>query len=224
MTLDRWATSAKLFKLAPGTKYQICIVGIANIWGHHTPFAGGDLVQPLSSTSYYSSADPPSSQLSAERNSLETLLRNNVTSKCDEVVTPNAELGLIMEERGLAVSSYIQSLLTRRLGLIIGCCLGIIVFIVLIVVLGWLKVKKKRLLEETKRLDPHPPEFISYQPYCIAQEEQQQLQQQSHHLPPYGVHHGQGTGTYIPRGEFVNGREDGGGGGGGVVGQRSDGS
>lgn len=34
-----------------------------------------------------------------------------------------------------------SSILTRRLGLIIGCCLGFVVFILLITTLGYLKVK-----------------------------------------------------------------------------------
>lgn len=44
---------------------------------------------------------------------------------------------------GLQDNSIVDgsSILTRRLGLIIGCCLGFVVFILLISTLGYLKVK-----------------------------------------------------------------------------------
>lgn len=178
VTLDRWATSAKLFKLAPGTQYQICVVGIGNTWGHSSTAIGTvDPAQSLSSTSYYYSPESRYSVRHPEENALEALLKNNVTSKCDEVVTLDAEPSLIMDEHGLASTSFIQSLLTRRLGLIVGCFLGIIVFIVLISVLGWLKVKKQRVLEETKRMEPHPPDFISYHPFSSPLDEQNRVLQ-----------------------------------------------
>lgn len=234
MTLDRWAKTAKLFKLAPGTHYQICVVGIANIWDHSTPISA-DLAQSLSSTSYYYSPAPADSRFgvrSSEHSALEALLRNNVTSKCDEVVTLDAD-SLMMDEHGMVATSFIQSLLTRRLGLIVGCCLGIIVFIVLIFVLGWLKVKKQRILEETKRMEPHPPDFISYQPYSISHEDQNMVLQtgvdigqnsfggNAHHSYQQQGCGGNGrSGVYIPRSEFAtplllppaNAAEDGGGG------------
>lgn len=224
MTLDRWASSAKLFRLAPGTQYQICVVGIGNIWEHSTPTAG-DLVQSMSSTSYYYSAESSNrfGVRATEENSLEALLRNNVTTKCDEVVTLDVDTTLMMDEHGMVATSFIQSLLTRRLGLIVGCCLGIIVFIVLISVLGWLKVKKQRILEETKRMEAHPPDFISYQPYSISHEEQQNTVLQTgvdigqNTLLRGGAHHtyqqqqqlagcgGNGrSGVYISRSEFTS--------------------
>lgn len=233
VTLDRWATSAKLFKLAPGTQYQICVVGIGNTWGHSSPIAG-DLVQSLSSTSYYYSPESSSSSSSGgrfssarhpEQNALEALLRNNVTSKCDDVVTLDAEPSLMMDEHGMASTSFIQSLLTRRLGLIVGCFLGIIVFIVLISVLGWLKVKKQRVLEETKRMEPHPPDFISYHPFSSPLDEQNRVIQtgvsigqntllgQPHHHHQQQQHHqqypqqlggmGGGRAAYISRNELA---------------------
>lgn len=228
VTLNRWASSAKLFKLAPGTQYQICVLGIANIWDHSTPIAG-DLVQSLSSTSYYYSPESDSGGSSggnrfgigrhSEENSLEALLRNNVTSKCDLVRTLDGDGSFMMDEHGIVATSFIQSLLTRRLGLIVGCCLGIIVFIVLISVLGWLKVKKQRILEETKRMEAHPPDFISYQPYSISHEEQQVLQTgvdigqntllrgHSYHHPQQqglGVGGGARSGVYLSRSEFTS--------------------
>lgn len=242
VTLDRWATSAKLFKLAPGTQYQICVVGIGT-WGHNAPIAG-DLVKSLSSTSYYYSTSSSSSSSSSvtapgsggggrfnsrnsEQNALEALLRNNVTSKCQEVFTLDVEPSLMMDEHGMAGgTSFIHSLLTRRLGLIVGCCLGIIVFIVLISVLGWLKIKKQRVLEETKRMQPMPPDFISYRHFSIPNEEHNRILQTGVDIgcgtlgSGVGDHH---RAVYISRNEMVaplmmtstgNGTEDGVGGNG----------
>lgn len=76
-----------------------------------------------------------------------------------------------MESDSLSSGGFLHSLLTRRLGLIVGCCLGIIVFIVLISVLGWLKLKKQRI-ERAKRQQPMPPDFLSYRSYSISNDEQ----------------------------------------------------
>lgn len=80
-------------------------------------------------------------------------------------------LSSIMESDSLSSGGFLHSLLTRRLGLIVGCCLGIIVFIVLISVLGWLKLKKQRI-ERAKRQQPMPPDFLSYRSYSISNDEQ----------------------------------------------------
>lgn len=58
-----------------------------------------------------------------------------------------------------------QSILTRRLGLIIGCCMGFVVFIVLVLVLGYLKVHKQR--RAVKRNQPALAEYLSYRHFSI---------------------------------------------------------
>lgn len=84
------------------------------------------------------------------------------TMKCEEEQT-------IADTRTVYVGSVsqegIRSVLTRRLGLIVGCCLGFVVFIVLVTVLGYLKVKKQRAA--LKREQPVPPEYISYRHFSI---------------------------------------------------------
>lgn len=57
------------------------------------------------------------------------------------------------------------SILTRRLGLIVGSCMGFVVFIVLVSVLGYLKLKKQR--SSSKRDPPLPQEYISYRHFSI---------------------------------------------------------
>lgn len=84
-------------------------------------------------------------------------------TRCTEARTLDAAPKLQPNENGLSGHGLIHSLLTRRLGLIVGCVLGIFVFIVLISVLGCMKLKRKRI-ENAKR------------------QQQQQLEQTS--LPP----------------------------------------
>lgn len=101
---------------------------------------------------------------------LRKLLTDTSISRCTEVRTLDATPSLIMDENGLSSHGIIHSILTRRLGLIVGCCMGIIVFIVLISVLGYLKLKKRRI-ENAKRQQAAQPEFMSYRHYSIPHEE-----------------------------------------------------
>lgn len=92
---------------------------------------------------------------------------NSPNSKCEEVSTLGAPNSIHGGLGRLPESSLdVQSILTRRLGLIIGCCLGVIVFIVLVTVLGYLKMKKQRAA--VKRDQPAlPPEYMSYRHFSI---------------------------------------------------------
>lgn len=88
-------------------------------------------------------------------------------SKCSEVITLNMPDSMLV---GVGTPEYgvgePPSILTRRLGLIIGCCMGFVVFIVLVSILGYLKVKKQR--QAVKRDQPSvPPEYISYRHFSI---------------------------------------------------------
>lgn len=76
-------------------------------------------------------------------------------------------------------SMGIQSILTRRLGLIIGCCMGFIVFIVLVSVLGYLKVKKQRAAIKRDQ-QAVPPEYLSYRHFSIQSGEANREQQGGH--------------------------------------------
>lgn len=85
-------------------------------------------------------------------------------SRCIEARTLMAEPVQIAEQNRLTDGGLIHSLLTRRLGLIVGCCLGIIVFIIIVTILGWLKLKKRRL-ENAKRREQelNQAEQLNYQ-------------------------------------------------------------
>lgn len=101
---------------------------------------------------------------------LHEVLKNSHISACTDVQTLDSTPSLITDENGLSSNGFIHSILTRRLGLIVGCCLGIIVFIVMISVLSYVKLKKQRI-ENAKRQAAMPPEYISYRHFSIPNEE-----------------------------------------------------
>lgn len=84
------------------------------------------------------------------RNSIMKSKIDTPISKCIEARTLAAEPVQITDQSRLTDGGILHSLLTRRLGLIVGCCLGIFVFIVIVSILGWLKLKKRHL-ESVKR-------------------------------------------------------------------------
>lgn len=106
----------------------------------------------------------------AADNVLHEVLKNSHISACTDVQTLDSTPSLITDENGLSSNGFIHSILTRRLGLIVGCCLGIIVFIVMISVLSYVKLKKQRI-ENAKRQAAMPPEYISYRHFSIPNEE-----------------------------------------------------
>lgn len=85
-------------------------------------------------------------------------LSDSASTRCSEVRTLEAaSVSESLPESG--------SILTRRLGLIVGSCMGFVVFIILVSVLGYLKLKKQRA--STKRDQPLPQEYISYRHFSI---------------------------------------------------------
>lgn len=217
--LNGTASSTKLTKLSPNTRYHICVIGTGN-WLSE-PLANalqrlhynesredgygnamgmgmgmgntgmGDLslaaaLPPLpdgySPYQHLNEADMAELQQQQQEqqaliensiaadNVLHEVLKNSHISACTDVQTLDSTPSLITDENGLSSNGFIHSILTRRLGLIVGCCLGIIVFIVMISVLSYVKLKKQRI-ENAKRQAAMPPEYISYRHFSIPNEE-----------------------------------------------------
>lgn len=80
-------------------------------------------------------------------------------SRCTEVRT------LDIGEDYRIRSPHENSILTRRLGLIIGSCMGCIVFVILVVILVLMKIKKQR--KNAKNDQPLPPEYLSYRHFSL---------------------------------------------------------
>ncbi|XP_053678069.1 protein artichoke [Anopheles nili] len=177
-TMNRSSNSAKLNWLSSNTRYLICVLGLGSWLTYHSDInsllnQSNQLQnQILNSGSAVHSGYANGDLDASLSNTLLSLMMDTPTSRCTEVRTldsigPNP----LAEADGMSGRSIIHSILTRRLGLIVGCCLGIVVFIVLISVLGWLKIKKQRLEAAKRQQQPHQPEFISYRHFSIPNDE-----------------------------------------------------
>lgn len=163
MYLNRSSNSAKLISLASNTLYLICVLGVGNWLTYQNDVNNSDSV----GSNLIASLANAHNEIYPE--AVKGLLTESMTSRCTQVRTLYA-LRSIMEMDSLSSNGFFHSLVTRRLGLIVGCCLGIFVFIVLISVLGWLKIKKRRI-EQAKR-QQMPQDFMSYRSYNVSQDEQ----------------------------------------------------
>ncbi|KAF5308126.1 hypothetical protein FQR65_LT18261 [Abscondita terminalis] len=155
--MDRFSRSVKLLPLFPGTRYLVCVIALGN-WINQR----GE----ISRISVFSRNEDGLDEWVSLSDTVAPYLVDSRFSKCEEVatldITGNIHGGYgSLPDHGLEV----QSILTRRLGLIIGCCMGIAVFIGLVSVLGYLKIQKQR--NAIKRDQPAPPEYLSYRHFSI---------------------------------------------------------
>lgn len=197
--------TAKLNVLSSGTQYRICVIGLGNrlssamtMYYVSNMVADNNLVNQFSDKLVSSIVDPygagtfddSENMLHTIENKTETiywefrhgLMKSKIDtpiSRCIEARTLVAEPVQITEENRLTDGGLLHSLLTRRLGLIVGCCLGIFVFIIIVSILGWLKLKKRRL-ENAKRHEQqlNQAEQLNYQHLNHPELNQTQL------LPP----------------------------------------
>lgn len=152
--LDPAARSLKLSKLLPNTKYKVCVLGLGN-W--ITRLEESNSVE--TTTAFNASRDDAVESIGE--------LVDSPTSRCTEMRTLEAPSAAI-SSGGSSMDnvSEVSTMLTRRLGLIVGSCMGFVVFVFLVSVLGYLKVKKQR--DNTKREQQAiPPEYISYRHFSI---------------------------------------------------------
>ncbi|XP_051160935.1 protein artichoke-like [Leptopilina boulardi] len=152
--LDPSARSVKLSKLSSNTRYLICVLGLGN-W-----LPGGNEKNNVIGQFNESREDI------FETTSIPEMV-DSLTSRCSEVTTLEAPDAVASsDESSLSDTEGVKSILTRRLGLIIGCCMGFVFLVLLVSVLGYLKIKKQR--ETVKReMQPIPPEYISYRHFSI---------------------------------------------------------
>lgn len=125
--LEPSATSVKLIRLSPETKYRICILALPVV---------------------------------------ETANLTYTANFCTQVSTLDGSRQV--DEDNI----FKGSILTRRLGLIVGSVLGCIVFVILISILGFLKLKKQK--QEAKRNSENiqtinTTDYLNYQQFHIDQ-------------------------------------------------------
>ncbi|XP_063994590.1 protein artichoke [Diachasmimorpha longicaudata] len=151
--LDPKSRSVRLSKLASDTRYLICVLGLGS-WGTPIPEDINTWQWNASHDDVIESTVPP-------------VMVNSPMSRCTEVRTLDAPESVIGD--GVPPDrSGLASILTRRLGLIVGSCMGFVVFIVLVSVLGYMKMKKQRAaMKREQPLAPNPPEFMTYRHYSL---------------------------------------------------------
>ncbi|KOC70309.1 Chaoptin [Habropoda laboriosa] len=151
--LDPKARSVKLTKLASDTRYLICVLGLGS-WGTSIP-------EDIGSWQWNASSDD------VIEGSARPAMVNSLTSRCTEVRTLDAPDSIVgdgtMSDRG-----GLANILTRRLGLIVGSCMGFVVFVVLISILGYMKMKKQRSTEKRDQpLSSNPQAYMSYRHFSL---------------------------------------------------------
>ncbi|XP_023246424.1 protein artichoke-like [Copidosoma floridanum] len=154
--LEPSSRSVRLGRLQPNTRYRLCVLGLDGREGK-------------------------------QHRDAESRCTDVITLALPDAVASSDGSSLQGGDRSqLQESTSANSVLTRRLGLIVGCCMGFVVFLLLVSVLGYLKVKKQR--EAAKRdQQAMPTEYISYRHFSIqsgeAGHKQHHLQQQLQAAP-----------------------------------------
>ena len=192
MHVNAFEHTAKLNVLSSDTQYRICVIGLGNrlssamtMYYVSNMVADNNLVNQFSEKLVSNFGDNKLGEtLDGEdtdnilhdiENKTNTiywefrhgLMKSKIDtpiSRCIEARTLVAEPVQITEQNRLTDGGLLHSLLTRRLGLIVGCCLGIFVFIIIVSILGWLKLKKRRL-DNAKRREQelNQAEQLNYQ-------------------------------------------------------------
>lgn len=151
--LDPKARSVRLTKLASDTRYLICVLGLGS-WGTPIP-------EDINSWQWNASQDDV-----IESPAMPVMVTSPM-SRCTEVRTlesPNSIVG----EGSLGDRGGLANILTRRLGLIVGSCMGFLVFVLLITILGYLKMKKQRATAKREQpLQQNPPEYMTYRHFSL---------------------------------------------------------
>ncbi|KAG6441483.1 hypothetical protein O3G_MSEX001852 [Manduca sexta] len=155
--LNATARSTRLNHLTPGSRYTICVLAVGNFGvlassGSSVPDARiAPLPENTNTNSIYGDEQI--------MNHLRSYMNDSMTSKCASVRT--------IEIFGAAIDSPfsntymgIADILTRRLSLVVGCCIGFIVFVVLVSALGYIKTKKREVVAKAEV--QQAPQYISY--------------------------------------------------------------
>lgn len=147
--------STRLNHLTPGSRYTICVMAIGNFG---TTTSGSSIPGARIATP----TDNPSSNLYGDEqtfNHLRPYMNDSLTSKCTSVNTIEL-FGAAFDSPFSNTYMGIADILTRRLSLVVGCCIGFLVFVVLVSALGYIKTKKRPVVAkiETQQV----PQFISY--------------------------------------------------------------
>lgn len=163
--LNLTARSTRLNHLTPGTRYYICVIAIGN-FGISTDSSTPDARVALPK-------ENPSITLFGDEhqfNYLKSSMNDSLTTKCATVRTIEI-FGAAMDSPFSNTYLGLADILTRRLSLVVGCCIGFIVFIVLVSALGYIKTKKRPVVIKSEV--QQTPQYISYDNFSTSNPEGQ---------------------------------------------------
>lgn len=140
--------------MTPGARYTICVIAIGNFGNSSSSSIPDARIAPASEnfgTNLYGDEQI--------FNNLKPIMNDSHTSKCTSVSTIEI-FGATLDSPFSNTYMGIADILTRRLSLVVGCCIGFIVFVVLVSALGYIKTKKRPNLPKVDV--QQAPQYISY--------------------------------------------------------------
>lgn len=154
--LNATARYTRLNHLTPGSRYTVCVLAIGNFGmststGSSVPDARIAPFPEIASNNLYGDEQT--------FNHLRSYMNDSLTSKCTSVSTIEI-FGASMDSPFSNTYMGIADILTRRLSLVVGCCIGFIVFVVLVSALGYIKTKKRPVVGKAEV--QQAPQYISY--------------------------------------------------------------
>lgn len=159
--------SIRLNHLTPGARYTICVIAFGN-FGSSTlsdasmPDARIALLPENSNANLYGDEQI--------FNNLRPYMNDSLISKCATVNTIEI-FGSALDSPFSNTYMGIADILTRRLSLVVGCCMGFIVFVVLVSALGYIKTKKRPVIAKIEV--QQAPQYISYDDFTAPSVEVQ---------------------------------------------------
>ncbi|XP_047528974.1 uncharacterized protein LOC125065437, partial [Vanessa atalanta] len=164
--LNSTARTTRLNHLTPGARYVICVIAVGD-FGNNAASTTSNA--RIASTSI---GNTGMNLYGDEQifNNLRSYMNDSYISKCTSVSTIEI-FSAALDSPFSNTYMGIAEMLTRRLSLVVGCCIGLLVFIVLVSVLGYMKTKKRPVIP--KDVVQQPPQYISYDNFTATNVEVQ---------------------------------------------------
>lgn len=165
--MNSTARTTRLNHLTPGARYVICVIAIGdfgNTARSQTPNAR--IANPTSI------GNSGISVYGDEQifNNVRPSMNDSYISKCTRVSTIEI-FSAALDSPFSNTYKGIAEMLQRRLSLVVGCCIGLLVFIVLVSALGYMKTKKRPVIP--KDVVQQTPQYISYDNFTATNVEVQ---------------------------------------------------
>ncbi|CAF4766912.1 unnamed protein product [Pieris macdunnoughi] len=145
--ISRNETSAALVELNKNMNYVVCLLAL-----YETPINYDEIIEGLPGNVTDINLN---SFIKINRSISETIITQSTTSECLQFDTYKKQLIAKSNNKVYRISS----ILNRRLGLIVGCSLGVVVFFIMVSVLLYTKIKERKRIAKS---DPAWSEMNDY--------------------------------------------------------------